>query len=489
MLIKVKYASFTFNNILCCGVIALPKKLFRSQSYSETRQTTMAPTLYMIAPSPAVRAVQITAKAIGLELNLKELDFMKGEHMQPEYLKLNPQHTVPTLVEEDGFTLWDSHAINVYLVSKYAKNDNLYPKDLKKRALVDQRLHFDTGVAFARGLPIVGAILRAGKTSLEDSEKESINQVYGFLEAFLDGKQYMAGDSVTIADYSLFATITGSNALVAIDAQKYPRLTKWLKTIETRPEAELNPQHTVPTLVDDDGFTLSDSHAIMIYLLSKYAKNDNLYPKDLKKRALVDQRLHFDSGVAYATALSINGAIVRAGKTRLNDSDKESLSEVYSFSETFLEGKQYMVGDCVTIADYSLFAIITTLNVLFAIDIQKYPRLAKWLKDIDSRPEAEINPQTHRTHSGRRRRFHLVGQPRHQRLPRLKVRQERQTLHQGFEKEGAGGPETALRQRGGFRQRCPDYQCYFWRRQNQSKRQRQRELEPGVLVLGGLPRR
>jgi glutathione S-transferase len=166
----------------------------------------------------------------------------------------------------------------------------------------------------------------------------------------------------------------------------------------------------VPTLVDDDGFTLSDSHAIMIYLLSKYAKNDNLYPKDLKKRALVDQRLHFDSGVAYATALSINvstfpfkvlvvpgpcrfikGAIVRAGKTRLNDSDKESLSEVYSFSETFLEGKQYMVGDCVTIADYSLFAIITTLNVLFAIDIQKYPRLAKWLKDIDSRPEAEVN--------------------------------------------------------------------------------------------------
>jgi glutathione S-transferase len=50
----------------------------------------MAPTLYMIAPSPAVRAVQITASAIGLELNLKELDFMKGEHMQPEYLKVVP---------------------------------------------------------------------------------------------------------------------------------------------------------------------------------------------------------------------------------------------------------------------------------------------------------------------------------------------------------------------------------------------------------------
>jgi glutathione S-transferase len=132
----------------------------------------MAPTLHMVASSPAVRAVQITAKAIGLELKLKQLDFLNGEHLQSAYLKVLPiiqfqnksqlrfcrsipKHTVPTLVEDDGFTLWDSHAINAYLVSKYAKNDNLYPKDLKKRALVDQRLHFDNGVAFARGVPII----------------------------------------------------------------------------------------------------------------------------------------------------------------------------------------------------------------------------------------------------------------------------------------------------------------------------------------------
>jgi glutathione S-transferase len=109
----------------------------------------MAPTLHMVASSPAVRAVQITAKAIGLELKLKQLDFLNGEHLQSAYLKVLPiiqfqnksqlrfcrsipKHTVPTLVEDDGFTLWDSHAINAYLVSKYAKNDNLYPKDFEK---------------------------------------------------------------------------------------------------------------------------------------------------------------------------------------------------------------------------------------------------------------------------------------------------------------------------------------------------------------------
>lgn len=49
----------------------------------------MAPNLYIMKPSPAVRAVLITAKAIGVDLNLKVLDFMKGEHLTPEYLKVS----------------------------------------------------------------------------------------------------------------------------------------------------------------------------------------------------------------------------------------------------------------------------------------------------------------------------------------------------------------------------------------------------------------
>lgn len=62
---------------------------------------------------------------------------------------MNPQHTIPTLVDED-FIIWDSHAIAGYLVGKYASDDTLYPKEPKKRALVDQRLHFDSGILFPR---------------------------------------------------------------------------------------------------------------------------------------------------------------------------------------------------------------------------------------------------------------------------------------------------------------------------------------------------
>jgi glutathione S-transferase len=97
----------------------------------------------------------MTAKAIGLELDLKEINLVDGDHLKPEFLKINPQHTVPTLVEENGQVLWDSHAIMTYLVSKYGDKESLYPKDFFKRAVVDQRLHFESGLVFPRVLKIV----------------------------------------------------------------------------------------------------------------------------------------------------------------------------------------------------------------------------------------------------------------------------------------------------------------------------------------------
>ena len=71
---------------------------------------------------------------------------------------MNPEHTVPTFVDDDGFVIWDSQAICGYLVDKYAKDDKLYPKELKLRAKCNQRLIFNATNLFERlrdiGTPI-----------------------------------------------------------------------------------------------------------------------------------------------------------------------------------------------------------------------------------------------------------------------------------------------------------------------------------------------
>lgn len=109
----------------------------------------MAIDLYYIDDSPPCRAVMMVANMIGVKLNMKLLDWTAGDLTKPEFLKINPQHNVPT-IDDDGFYLNESRAINAYLVNKYAKDDTLYPKIPKIRALVDQRLYFDIGVFYLR---------------------------------------------------------------------------------------------------------------------------------------------------------------------------------------------------------------------------------------------------------------------------------------------------------------------------------------------------
>ncbi|KAM7341648.1 glutathione S-transferase 1-like [Cochliomyia hominivorax] len=192
-------------------------------------------TLYGLDASPPVRACLLTLKALNLPFEYKRINLLEKENLTEEYLKKNPQHTVPTL-EDDGHYIWDSHAIIAYLVSKYEKNDSLYPKDLLKRAVVDQRLHFESGVMFQGGLRnITAPLFFRNETRIPKHQIDAIVEIYDFLEVFLKNSPYIAGDHLTIADFSIITSVTSLVAFVDIDTSKYPKLTDWIKRLESLP--------------------------------------------------------------------------------------------------------------------------------------------------------------------------------------------------------------------------------------------------------------
>lgn len=102
----------------------------------------MKPILFVTPGSPPARATVMVAKRLGIDVDIRVMDFTKREQYSEEFLKLNPAHQVPTLVDGD-FVLTESRAILAYLVNSRKPGSDLYPTDAKKRARVDQRLSFD----------------------------------------------------------------------------------------------------------------------------------------------------------------------------------------------------------------------------------------------------------------------------------------------------------------------------------------------------------
>ncbi|XP_049856670.1 glutathione S-transferase 1-like isoform X2 [Schistocerca gregaria] len=192
----------------------------------------MAPLILYNHPlSPPCRLVQVIAGIIGVDLKIEDVKDVYKDLKTPEMLKKNPQHTVP-LLEDNGLYISESRAIIMYLVSKYAKDDSLYPKDINKRVLVDQRLFFDQDL-YHRMSNVIMPIFQ-GK-DVEPSNIKKANDSLETLNRMLDGKQWLAGDKVTIADYSVAITLSALefHPNSGVDATKQPHVMQWLSRVES----------------------------------------------------------------------------------------------------------------------------------------------------------------------------------------------------------------------------------------------------------------
>ncbi|XP_042858448.1 glutathione S-transferase 1-1-like isoform X2 [Penaeus japonicus] len=177
------------------------------------------PDFYYAMVSPPCRAALLTAKAVGVNLNLKTIDLSKEEHKKPEFLAINPQHTVPTLVDGD-LTMWESRAICTYLASQYGKSDSFYPSNPKTRARVEHMLYFDMGTLYKRfGEYAYPVVFRGEQPNPE--KLESLHEALGWLNDALAGH-----DCVLAASVSTFEA-------GGIDLGRHSRVATWLANCKT----------------------------------------------------------------------------------------------------------------------------------------------------------------------------------------------------------------------------------------------------------------
>ncbi|MEO7093192.1 MAG: glutathione S-transferase family protein [Polyangiales bacterium] len=191
--------------------------------------------LYHNPLSPNVRRVRLTAAVLGIELEEQVLDFAKGEHKSPEYLALNANGAVPTLVDGD-FALTESRAIMQYLASKKPEA-GLLPKDEKDRADVTRWQFWDSShfspalgtIAFEKLLkPMMG--LGAADTGKVTEALAGFRRWAAVLDTRLAGRQYVVGNSLTVADLTLASSLMYA-AQAEVPVSEFPNVEAWFARI------------------------------------------------------------------------------------------------------------------------------------------------------------------------------------------------------------------------------------------------------------------
>jgi len=161
--------------------------------------------LYYQSESSPSRAVLMVAKHLKIPVNIKLMNVLNGDQLKPEFLELNPQHTLPTIVD-DGMSLWESRAIITYLCNQYAPNSPLYPRDVNERALVDRWLQYDLGSLYKSILDYISPML-VGSIKLDAEKEKTMCSALELLDNQLKTTKYVIGSKLTIADISLLNSV------------------------------------------------------------------------------------------------------------------------------------------------------------------------------------------------------------------------------------------------------------------------------------------
>lgn len=184
------------------------------------------------------RKATIMLEECGLEYNLHPIDISKDDQFTPEYIAINPNSKIPAIIDTDGpggkpYTVIESGAILMYLAEKTGK---FMPQDMAARYEVIQWVMFQMG-----GIgPIFGQVhhfKRAAKEQVPYAINRYYNEcrrLYGVLNARLEGRQYLANEAVSIADFCALPWVFRHD-WQEVDLNDFPNVKRWYDSLMARP--------------------------------------------------------------------------------------------------------------------------------------------------------------------------------------------------------------------------------------------------------------
>ncbi len=177
--------------------------------------------------------VQALMEEFEIPYDFQVINFDEQENCKPAYLKINPNGMVP-VIDDNGYTLWESHAIMRYLSEREERYD-WYPKPYKERIEVEKWLDWLHTRLNPESVAIAFNTFRNPQGGEEKigAAKAKLAVILPIIEAVFNKQSYLCGSAITIADFSLLSSLLYLNMCNA-GLEQYPETKAWYDTNSKR---------------------------------------------------------------------------------------------------------------------------------------------------------------------------------------------------------------------------------------------------------------
>lgn len=187
--------------------------------------------LYGFPPSPNTRKVQALALQLNVPLEFQLVDLPAGEQKKPDYLRINRSGRTPTLVDRE-FRLAESNAIMQYVAAKAGPN-TMWPGDERVRAKITAWLcwqldHWNRACNLLVWENLLKKLLNVGAPDPAEVRRgeQLFNTYASELNSHLEGRDYLVGGNLTLADFAVAAPLENAEA-ARFPLGSYGNIRRW----------------------------------------------------------------------------------------------------------------------------------------------------------------------------------------------------------------------------------------------------------------------